>query len=44
MRGKRNEPAFLPFTAEKIANLRGISLYELAEAITQNTKQIFQLP
>ena len=44
MRGKRNEPAFLPFTAEKIANLRGISLYELAEAITKNTKQIFQLP
>jgi TatD DNase family protein len=44
MRGKRNEPAFLPLTAEKIANLRGISLYELAEATTQNTKQIFQLP
>jgi TatD DNase family protein len=44
MRGRRNEPAFLPFTAEKIANLRGISLDELAEATTKNTKQIFQLP
>ena len=43
MQGKRNEPAFLPFTAEKIANLRGISLCELAEATTKNTKQIFQL-
>ena len=43
MRGKRNEPAFLQFTAEKIANLRGISLCELAEATTKNTKQIFQL-
>jgi TatD DNase family protein len=43
-RGKRNEPAFLPFTAEKIANLRGISLEKLAEATTKNTKQIFQLP
>jgi TatD DNase family protein len=44
MRGKRNEPAFLPFTAEKIANIRGISLDALAEATTKNTKQIFQLP
>jgi TatD DNase family protein len=44
MRGKRNEPAFLPFTAEKIANLRGISLNELAEATTKNTRQIFHLP
>jgi TatD DNase family protein len=43
MRGKRNEPAFLSFTAEKIANLRGISLAELAEATTKNTKQIFHI-
>jgi TatD DNase family protein len=43
MRGKRNEPAFLPFTAEKIANLRGISLAELAEATTKNTRQIFHI-
>ncbi|HUW47854.1 MAG TPA: TatD family hydrolase [Patescibacteria group bacterium] len=43
MRGKRNEPAFLPFTAEKIANLRGISLEELAEATTRNTKRIFHI-
>jgi len=43
MRGKRNEPGFLPFIAEKIANLRGISLDELAEATTKNTRQIFQL-
>jgi TatD DNase family protein len=43
MRGRRNEPAFLPFTAEKIANLRGISLDELVEATTKNAKQVFQL-
>ena len=43
MRGKRNEPAFLPFTAEKVANLRGISLDELAEATTKNAKQLFHL-
>jgi TatD DNase family protein len=44
MRGKRNEPAFLLFTAEKIANLRGISLAELAEATTKNAKRIYQIP
>lgn len=30
MRGKRNEPAFLPLIAKKIADLRGISVRELA--------------
>ncbi len=42
-RGKRNEPAFLPFIAEKIAKLRGISVDELAEATTENAVTIFQL-
>jgi len=44
MRGKRNEPAFLLFTAKKIAKLKGISVDELAEATTENAKEIFQLP
>lgn len=44
MRGKRNEPAFLPFTATKIAKLKGISVDELSEATTENAKRIFQLP
>lgn len=44
MRGKRNEPAFLLFTAKKIAKLKGISVDELAEATTGNAKEIFQLP
>jgi TatD DNase family protein len=43
MRGKRNEPAFLPFIAKKISKLKGISLTELAEATTRNAKEIFQL-
>jgi len=43
MRGKRNEPAFLPFIAKKIANLKGTSLNEIAEATTRNAKEIFQL-
>jgi len=44
MRGKRNEPAFLPFTAKKIAELRGISFDELVEATTRNAEEIFQIP
>ena len=44
MRGKRNEPAFLPLIAKKIAELKRISVRELAEATTKNAKKIFQLP
>ena len=44
MRGKRNEPAFLLFIAKKIAKLKEISVDELAEATTENAKEIFQLP
>ncbi len=42
MRGKRNEPAYLPFIAEKIADLKRISIDVLAEATTKNAKEIFQ--
>lgn len=42
-RGQRNEPAYLPFIAEKIATLKDISLAELAEATTRNAQEIFQL-
>ncbi len=44
MRGKRNEPAFLRFIAKKMAKLKGISVDELAEATTENAKEIFRLP
>jgi len=44
MRRKRNEPAFLLFIAKKIAKLKEISVDELAEATTENAKEIFQLP
>lgn len=43
VRGKRNEPSFLPFIAEKIAKLRGISMVALAEATTRNAKEILHL-
>jgi len=42
-RGKRNEPAFLPFIAKKIAKLKGIPVDELGEATTRNAKDFFQL-
>jgi len=41
-RGKRNEPAFLVYIAEKIAELQGTSLDKLAETTTNNAKRIFR--
>ena len=43
-RGRRNEPAHVRETATFIAGLRGISLEQLAEAASVNTKQLFSLP
>ncbi|MFK8081894.1 MAG: TatD family hydrolase [Granulosicoccus sp.] len=40
-RGKMNEPAYVRHTAEFIAQLRGISLEQLAEATTNNFYRLF---
>ena len=40
-RGKRNEPAYVKFVAEKIAELRGISFGEVAQITTQNARKAF---
>ena len=42
-RGKTNEPAYVKYTAEHVAELRGISLEELADATTENFFTLFSL-
>lgn len=42
-RGKRNEPAYVRSTAENIAELRGISLDEVAEITTHNFDRLFRV-
>jgi TatD DNase family protein len=41
-RGKRNEPAHVRFVAERLADLRGISLAEAATAVWDNAEHIFR--
>lgn len=43
-RGKPNEPAYVRHVAEHIAELRGISVEEVAKATTQNFFRLFGLP
>lgn len=40
VRGKRNEPSFLPIIARDIANLKRISMGDLAEATTRNAEEM----
>ncbi|MBC7952607.1 MAG: TatD family hydrolase [Rhodospirillaceae bacterium] len=40
-RGKRNEPAYVAHTAAKVAELKGVSVAELAEATTANFMRLF---
>jgi TatD DNase family protein len=42
-RGKRNEPAFVAYTAKTIADLRGITIDELADATTKNFERVFAI-
>lgn len=42
-RGKRNESAYITFVAEKVAELRNISMEELGRATTENANKLFVL-
>lgn len=42
-RGKRNEPAFVTYTAREIARLRNMDFEELALATSQNARTLFKL-
>lgn len=42
-RGKRNEPAMVLHTAQKIAEIRNVSLEEFANATVENTKRFYKI-
>lgn len=41
-RGKENQPMYVKYVAEEIANLRGITPEEVAKTSTENAKKIFK--
>ena len=42
-RGQRNEPAYIPLVAQRVADLRGISLDEVAATTTASARALFAL-
>ncbi len=43
-RGKRNEPAYVKYTAQAIAEIRGTSYEDVASKTTRNAEEAFRLP
>ena len=42
-RGKKNEPSFIKFTAEKLANLKNISYKEIIDSTSKNFNNLFTI-
>lgn len=42
-RGKRNEPSYVPLIARMVADIKGITVQEVAEATTANAVKLFNL-
>ncbi len=42
MRGKRNEPAYVKLVAEKIAEIKSLSIDEVIKMTTENAKRLFK--
>ncbi|PQV64336.1 TatD DNase family protein [Abditibacterium utsteinense] len=42
-RGQMNEPSFVPFVAQKIGDLKGVSREEIGEITTQNARALFAI-
>ena len=43
-RGKRNEPSYVRYVAEKIAQVKGITKEEVARTTSSNACRLFNLP
>ncbi|KAF5061885.1 putative metal-dependent hydrolase YcfH [anaerobic digester metagenome] len=41
-RGKRNDPSYIPLIAEKVAEIKGISVEEVARNTTENARELFR--
>jgi len=42
-RGKRNESSYIPLIAQKLADIKEISIEQVAEITTQNAKELFRI-
>ncbi|MBZ0299892.1 MAG: TatD family hydrolase [Anaerolineae bacterium] len=43
-RGKRNEPAYIPYIVDRVANLKPLSSEDVARCTTDNAVRLFRLP
>jgi TatD DNase family protein len=43
-RGKTNSPAFVPWVAKALAQVKGVSVDDVAIATSRNFERLFKLP